>query len=272
MSSSENTYQDIDFHRSDRIAWITLNRPEMLNAVSFGGLAEIDHALDAVEADGETRVLVITGKGRAFCAGADLKGVVGKATGSSGGDTETGTDLFLRTIQALLARIRAFPMPVIAAINGIAMAGGLELAMAADILLAAEGAKIGDAHANFGVIPGAGGAAVLPRIVGPVVAKYLLFTGEALLARDLQQAGLIAKVYPDDRFLDEVRAVAVRISEKSPLGLRITKQLVAEGASLSVCDALRLELEANEGYGRSYDIREGMAAFAERRKPEFQGR
>jgi enoyl-CoA hydratase/carnithine racemase len=260
------TYSLIEYRSRGGVTEIALARPEALNAVSFAMLGELDEALTQIELDTAVRVLVLTGRGRAFCAGADLKGI------REDGPADRRPSAFVARIQAMMNRIRSLPIPVIAGLNGITMAGGLELALCADIVVAAENAKIGDCHVNFGVIPGAGGAAILPRIVGPIVGKYLLFTGEAPIARDLAHSGLLAKVFPEEAFADELAALADKIAEKSPLGLKIIKKLVAEAALLPPADALQLEIEANAEYTRSEDMREGLAAFAAKRKPMFVGR
>jgi enoyl-CoA hydratase len=255
-------FETIELAQSDAVGWITFNRPDALNALSLTVLEEVAKALDILIADG-IRVIVFTGRGRAFSAGADLKGL---------GDSKDGPAHFLQTIKALFGRIRSLPIPVIAAINGIASGGGLELALCADIVVAAEGARIADGHANFGVIPGAGSSVLLPRAIGPAKAKYMLFTGDALSAVDLERAGLIAKVFPDDQLMEGTRKIAERIAEKSPLGLGIMKRLINESQDRSVEDALQMEIEANASYAQSHDIKEGMMAFKERRKPKFLGR
>jgi enoyl-CoA hydratase/carnithine racemase len=256
----------IRFACRDRVATVTLARPHVLNAISVEMLDELERVFADAAANDSVRVVVIRGEGRAFCAGADLS-AVGDAVANGG-----GSDPFLSRIATVLGGLRNMPKPVIAAINGIALGGGLELALCADIVVASDAAKIGDGHVRFGVIPGAGGTAILPRILGPVVAKYLLFTGEAVPAVELAHTGLLAAVYPADRFDEKLVALAERIAEKSPLGLRVIKRLVAEGLETSVTGALELELEANKRYSTSEDMKEGARAFAEKRKPLFLGR
>ncbi|MHC2576453.1 enoyl-CoA hydratase [Bradyrhizobium diazoefficiens] len=260
------SFSCIEYTSRAGIARITLARPEALNAISFGMLDELEQALDQIEADETVRLLVLTGRGRGFCAGADLKGF------AQDGPAERTSASFVARIQAMMSRVRVLPIPVVAGLNGITMAGGLELALCADIIVAAESAKIGDCHVNFGVIPGAGGAAILPRIVGPVVGKYLLFTGEAPTARALEHTGLLAKVFSDETFEADLAALVARIAEKSPLGLKIIKRIIAEAALLPIDEGLKIEVEANAIYARSEDMREGLAAFAAKRQPAFVGR
>ena len=162
------------FEVAGAVARLTLNRPKAMNAMNMALVAELDRRLAQIAVDDAIRVLVVAGTGPAFCAGADLKEVLASQK------AEPREADFLDRADATLACLRNFPKPVIAALNGVTMAGGLEMAMCADIVIAAESAVIGDAHANFGVYPGAGGAAVLPRIIPQNVAMYLLLTGKTL--------------------------------------------------------------------------------------------
>lgn len=249
---------------ADRVAWITLDRPDRLNTINDQMVTEIGETLDQVERDGETRVVVVTGRGRAFCAGADL---------AADADAFDRIPAFVERTQELLLRLRALPLPVIAAVNGLAMGGGLELALSADVVVAAAGAPIGDGHANVGVLPGAGGATVLPRRIGPGLAKYLLFTGDTVPAEDLHHAGLVARLFPPEQLLAGTGEIAARIAEKSPLQLRAVKRLVAEGLSAdSEAAALRLELAAVREHVRSHDMAEGVSAFLDKRPPAYLGR
>lgn len=257
------------FERRGATAWITLDRPDAMNALSDTMCREMLAAIEQIEHDPEVRVLVLTGAGRAFCAGADLKGVLDASADAPGADDPLNA--FLDRVAGTIDRLRALPKPTIAALNGLTMAGGLELAMACDLMIAAESARIGDAHANFGVFPGAGGAAVLPRRIGPTAAKYLLFTGDTMAAADLVPLGLVNRVVPDGELVTEVDKLASRIASKSPLVLRRMKQAVADGLDQPQATALRLERLVLDAHRHSHDIREGLAAFVGKRKPEFKG-
>jgi enoyl-CoA hydratase/carnithine racemase len=254
---------------ADGIATITLNRPEKLNAYNAQMRIELGLLFDETDADDAVRAVIVTGAGRAFCAGADLKGVLDDSAGTPGADDPLSA--FLDRVAETIDRLRALPKPTIAALNGLTMAGGLELAMACDLMIAAESARIGDAHANFGVFPGAGGAAVLPRRIGPTAAKYLLFTGETMPAADLVPLGLVNRVVPDGELVTEVDKLASRIASKSPLVLRRMKQAVADGLDQPEATALRLERLVLDAHRHSHDMREGLAAFVGKRKPEFKG-
>ncbi len=246
------------------VAWLALERPEQMNALNAPALKALEAHLRGLDSDAAVRVLAITGSGKAFCAGADLKAVTGA--------TEAGEPDFLDHAARVFDLLRSYPKPVIAAVNGIAMAGGLELALCCDLIIAAESARIGDAHANFGVFPGAGGAAVLPRKLPLNVAKFLLFTGETVPAAMLAAHGLVNEVVPDAGLAARVQALGETIAQKSPLVLRKMKRVANQTADKAQADALRQELLELRDHMRSYDFAEGLAAFSQKRKPVFQGR
>ena len=244
--------------------WIRLNRPDAMNALTPEVLDAINEALSNAELRPEIMAVVLTGSGRAFCAGADLKYVKAQAGLS-------GTNSFLESVLAIMKRIERFPKPVIAALNGLTLAAGLELLLCCDLVLAARSAKIGDAHANYGLLPGGGGSVRLPRIIGATRAKYLLFTGDFVDAAEMLTAGLVNQVVDDNQLENATQALADRIATKSPLGLRRMKALVNDGLQQPVDTALRLELLACEVHQHSADQHEGLAAFNEKRIPRFTG-
>lgn len=248
-------------------AWITLNRPTALNSLTPGIGAGIDAALDEIEHHPEVCAVVITGNGRAFSAGADLKFI----RESSGGDPQA-LQHFTRDLLQVLTRLEQFPRPVIAAVNGLALAGGIELVLCCDIVIAAESAKLGDAHANYGLIPGGGSSVRLPRKIGPTRAKALMFTGEFLTARELMAMGLVNEVVPDGELTAAVERFVAKLANKSPLGLARMKQLVDDGLNQPQDTALRLELLAFDLHASSEDMQEGLAAFEQKRTPQFKGR
>lgn len=247
-------------------AWIRLNRPDALNALSFGLMREFGDALAKARSDEAVRAVVITGTGRAFCAGADLKEVAEMQANARPGDPD-----FLDLVRGVFADLRAFPKPVIAAVNGIALAGGMELVMACDLVFAAESARIGDAHSNFGVFPGAGGAAVMPRRIGLNRAKWLLFTGDHVPAREMMAMGLVNQVAADGELEATVGALVEKLGQKSPAVLRRMKEVANRSLDLSQEAALIDEMLNLRDHARSYDMQEGLAAFREKRKPAFKG-
>jgi enoyl-CoA hydratase len=248
--------------------WVRLERPEAMNSLNWDVVAGLDAALDeALAADG-VHALVVTGTGRAFCAGADLE-----MLGAAGSDAEDRSfSGFLAAVFDTFRRLERLPMPTIAAINGIALAGGLELILCCDLALAAAGAKIGDAHANYGIVPGGGGSVRLARRVGSALAKQLMFTGDFLTAEELRHSGLLNDVVPGDELEAAVDALVARIATKSPLGLAVMKQLTDDALESPLEVGLRAELTAAALHARSADMAEGLAAFCEKRTPEFRGR
>ncbi|MFD1555005.1 enoyl-CoA hydratase/isomerase family protein [Paraburkholderia silviterrae] len=255
--------ESVSFEVRGQVGWITLTRPEARNALSREMVLAMTAQLRAWREDAGVRVVALTGTGPAFCAGADLK--------TAGSAAQPGEMDFLDTLVVFFDLLRTFPKPVIAAVNGLAVAGGLETVLACDFVIAAQSARFGDAHSNFGVFPGGGGAAVLPRKVPHNVAKYLLFTGDSLPADEMKTHGLVSEVVADAELVARVQAIGEKLAKKSPLVLRRMKQVADEAPDKSMADALRHELLELRNHQRSYDIAEGLRAFAEKRTPEFKG-
>lgn len=249
--------------RHGAVGWLTMDRPGAMNSLSREMVSGLSAQLKLWHDDPGIRVVVLTGNGRAFCAGADLKEVAAPVA--------AGEPDFIDVAVEFFDTLRAFPKPVIAAVNGLAVAGGLEVVLACDLVVAAESARLGDAHSNFGVFPGAGGAAVLPRKLPVNVARYLLFTGDTFSAAEMQRLGLVNEVAPDAELCARAQALAERLAAKSPLVLARMKQVAAEAADKPVADALRHELLAFRNHQRSHDMQEGLRAFAEKRAPDFKG-
>ena len=260
------SYQDLIVEHRGAVSWLYLNRPQALNAISMGCMGELRAALETLRDRAETRVIVISGKGRAFCAGADLTGALPDPSAPP-----DGMPTFLDLGSAMEAVLNAMPKPVIAAVNGVTAGGGLELAMMCDFIVATAGAKLGDAHANFGALPGGGATVRLPRVVGINMARYLMFTGELLPAAEAERIGLVTKVYPDESFEADVQTLSDKIAGKSPLGLKRMKALLVGGYDMSTEQALKLEKAVSAQHMVSYDAAEGGRAFGEKRKPEFKG-
>lgn len=249
--------------RFDSTVWLHMNRPDAMNSLSFDLVEAMLTAFEDIEKDESIRVVVITGTGAAFCAGADLKTMTT--------DYAPGEPDVLDRIVDLLTVVRNFPKPVIAAVNGLALAGGMELMMCCDLIYAGESGKIGDAHANYGIVPGGGGAAIAPRLLPLPIVKYLMFTGKFVPARMLERYGMVNEVVADDQLQSTINEVAAVIAEKSPIGLSRMKEVANEALDKTGADAIIHERLAARDQFRSYDYAEGIAAFLEKRKPKFEG-
>lgn len=258
---------EIVYEKRDGAAWIRLNRPAALNTLSPELVGLFEQALDDAATSADVNAVVVIGTGRGFCAGADLKFLGNLPEAERAGATAA----FLQRVLELLMRLERFPKPVIGAANGIATGGGMELLLCCDLVIADERARLGDGHANYGLLPGGGASARLPRKIGPTRAKYLLFTGELLPASELRDAGLVNEIAPDGELVPAVERLVAKLANKSPLGLRRMKELVDDGLEQPRDVALRAELVAGGLHAHSYDQQEGMAAFNAKRKPVFRG-
>ena len=244
---------------------LTLNRPDALNAINVQLLTEMGAAVQEIEKDTWVKVLVITGAGRAFCAGADLKGVKGLL------DDQEKAEEFLRLWHKVFNAIENLPKPVIAAVNGIALAGGLELIQVCDIAIASEGARLGDQHANFGLVAGGGGTQRLPRLVGVRKAKELLLSGNWLSPAEAERIGLWTRVVPADQLDNAVAEMAKRLASKSPVASKTIKALVNQGMQTDLYNGLELEIRSVVAHFATQDCAEGIKAFEEKRTPVFTG-
>ena len=211
-----------------------------MNAISTDLLDELNLALDEIESDESVRVVVLTGTGRAFCAGADLK-----ALANAAGEIDPSRVVeFVGYAGRTIERLAALAQPVIAGVNGLALAGGLELLLASDIVVASTAARIGDAHANYGLIPGAGGSVRLARVVGAQMAKYLAFTGGHFPPSSPVLAGLVSEIVDPEELETRLSELATTLADKSPLGLRRMKRLINDAPDQSLRDALAAEQQA----------------------------
>ncbi|MCK1513209.1 enoyl-CoA hydratase/isomerase family protein [Bradyrhizobium sp. 190] len=256
--------EELHQQQRDAVLWLKLNRPQALNALTASLVDALTRAIENAQRDSGVRVIVLTGEGRAFCAGADLKD-------PARGSPEAGAD-FVKAIGALTEVIEASAKPVIAAINGIAVAGGLELVLACDLVIAAESARLGDAHSNYALFPGAGATVRLPRKVGLNNAKHLMFTGDMRPASAWMALGLVSEVVADDGFIDAVSALAAKLAAKSPLVLARMKQALNDALDQPAPIALRYERALSNLHHFSADRVEGLSAFKEKRAPKFQGK
>ena len=258
-------YQAILFEKKDGIAYVTLNRPEVLNARNRRMREELIDAVTAIRADPEVRVVILTGAGeRSFSAGRDLKEAAQEKVGVVAArqakmeisDTE------------MIARLNK---PVIAAINGFALGGGCELALACDIRVAVEGAKVGLPEVSRGMIPGSGGTQRLSRVVGLGKALELILTGSVIDAEEACRIGLVNKVVPRDGLMAAAEEYAQAIATKAPVAVVLAKEAVREGYEMSLDDGLRLETDLSALLRTTEDIKEGARAFVEKRPPQWRG-
>jgi enoyl-CoA hydratase len=253
------------YEKRGGMATITINRPQAMNALNEETIPEILSRLQDAEKDENVRVIVITGAGeKAFCAGLDLKPMrdinVIKAVETS------------KRGQKLTLAIEELGKPVIAAINGYALGGGLELAMACDIRIASEKARIGQPEVNVGLIPGWGGTQRLPRLVGKGIAKELIFTGKMIDAKTAERIGLVNVVVPTDELMSTVEELAKVIMSKPPIAIRLAKELINSSIETDQGTGLVHEAEAFGILSSTEDYREGVSAFIEKRKPEYKGK
>ncbi|HUM16192.1 MAG TPA: enoyl-CoA hydratase-related protein [Candidatus Nitrosotalea sp.] len=256
-------FQTITYATGGGIARITLNRPDRLNAISPELLEDLDRVCDAIEGDPAVRVVTLTAAGRTFCAGADLRAVKELSPDPERWDT------FMRLWHRVFDRIEALPVPVVAGVHGLALAGGLELVLVADLVVVDESARLGDQHANFGLVAGGGGSQRLPRLIGARRAKELMLLGGWLAAADALAWGLVNRVVPAGTVATAVEAMATALAAGSSSANRTVKALVNGVLDRTLSDGLELERRLVAAHMRSADAAEGLRAFAEKRKPVF---
>ncbi|WP_428248877.1 enoyl-CoA hydratase [Ferrovibrio sp.] len=257
------SYEMILVETRGQVGLITLNRPQALNALCAQLMAEMTQALDAFEADANIGCMVITGSEKAFAAGADIKEMKSK----------TYTDVYAEDfITAGWERVTRCRKPVIAAVSGFALGGGCELAMMCDFILAADNAKFGQPEINLGTIPGAGGTQRLTRFVGKSKAMEMCLTGRMMDAAEAERSGLVSRVVPKEQLLDEALKAASRIAELSRPVVMIAKEAVNRAYETTLTEGVRFERRVFHSTFAFEDQKEGMAAFAEKRKPAFKNR
>ncbi len=257
-------YQNVLFTVADGIATLTFNRPERLNALNAETMAEVVAVLDQAAQNQEIRVLLMTGQGRAFIAGADINEFLKFDPLAARQFADVG--------QVVAAKLAQLPIPVIACVNGFALGGGCEMAMACDIIYASEEAKFGQPEINLGIMPGFGGTQRLARLVGKGLAKELCLTGRTIDAAEAKAIGLAARVFPAAGFMEECLKVARGLAAKGRLSLRAVKQTIDRGFDLDLKNACALEADAFALCFASPDAKEGAAAFLEKRPPKFLGK
>jgi len=256
------TAENVLIERDGHLAIVTVNRPSKLNALDDQTIAELDAAFASFDSDDSVGAVIVTGAGeKAFVAGADIS-VLAKQGVLDGKENA-------RRGQALTLRIENLSKPVLAAVNGFALGGGLELALACDVRFASSNAKVGLPEVSLGIIPGYGGTQRLPRLVGTGVALHMIMQGDPVDAQEALRIGLVNGVFEPDELLQKCKDIAKRMVSRGPTALALAKQSVRRGAHMSMPDALTLEADLFGIISSTGEMKEGMAAFLEKRKPSW---
>jgi len=255
----------VTFERENELAIIAFNRPQKLNTLNAQFLQDLDRVIDEAERNEEIKALIVIGKGKAFCAGVELNEA--KAISSAWAEKT-----FVRKLQLTFTRFERMSKPVIACVNGLALGGGCELALACDLRIASEMAMFGLPEIKLGVIPGAGGTQRLPRTIGITKAMEMIFTGDQITAEEAYRVGLVNKVVRAGDLLEEGRKLGKRLAQKSPLALKMAKVALITGLNIDLDSGLLFELECFGSLFNSEDGKEGIKAFLEKRRAQFKGK
>jgi enoyl-CoA hydratase len=255
------TYETLIFEKKDNIRIITLNRPERLNAMNFQIAVDLENVIAEIEEDEQARAVILTGAGRAFSAGGDIKDMADP----NAKNPPLGRYIFFNKVEDV-------SKPVIAAINGICIGGGLELALCCDFRITSDAAKFGQAEVKLGIMPGGGGTARLPRLIGPGRAKEFLYFGDFIDAQEAYRIGLVNKVVPPEGLMDEAMKWARELAGRPPLSLKMIKDCVNIGMQMDLLSAIDYEAKCAKMLFTTEDSVEGTTAFVEKRKPNFKGR
>ncbi len=258
-------YENIKIEKEGAVAIVSIDRPKVLNALNDQTIAELDSCFTSIAADNNILCVILTGGGeKSFVAGADIGELAVCDVVSGRAKCDRG--------QTLLFKIENLPQPVIAAVNGFALGGGCEIAMACDIRLASDKAKIGQPEVNLGIIPGYGGTQRLTRLVGPGKAKEMIFTGDFVTAQEAYRIGLIDQIYPPEELMTKAKEMAEKIASKGPLAIRAAKEAINLGLDVDLKSGCAHEAALFAGICASDDKNEGTNAFLEKRKAEFKGK
>jgi len=255
-------FENVIVEKDGAIGVVTLNRPQALNALSYGLVKDLALAMQELDRDPEVRAIIVTGGEKVFAAGADIKEMAERGPFDE------------RILERLAYRdkINRISKPVIAAVSGFALGGGCELAMSCDIIIASETARFGQPEVNLGIIPGSGGTQRLTHVLGKYRAMELVLTGDMLNANDAERLGLVNRIVPVELLLEEARAVAKKIAAKPVLAIKAAKEAVLKAANMPLDEGLEFERKSFYLLFASEDRSEGMKAFLEKRKPEFTGK
>jgi enoyl-CoA hydratase len=258
-------YENVLVEKKDRIGYVTVNRPKVLNALSIKTVLELTDAFESLGKDSEVAVVILTGSGeKSFVAGADIPEFMELSP-------DGARDYAMRG-QKLLCVIERLGKPVIAAVNGYALGGGCEIAMACSLRVASDNAKIGQPEVGLGLIPGYGGTQRLPRLVGKGWANEMILAGNPIDATTAEKIGLVNHVVPQDKLKEECEKIAKSIAKRAPLAVKYCLEAVDRGLNMSLDDGLALEADLFGLVFGSEDCREGIKAFTEKRKPDFKGK
>lgn len=258
------TYETLIYLKNEGIAEIHLNRPQRLNAVTQQLYDELNMALNQAEQDTDIRVIILTGQGRAFCVGADLKE-------HKQGRTAFERRQYLQAQQSVCKRLLTLSKPIVAGVNGFALGAGAEIAMACDFILMSENAQIGLPEISIGNFLGGGVTWLLPRLVGLAKAREMVFLGERIAGAEAVKIGLANRSFPDNSFLDDTRKFAEQLATKAPFSMALAKRHLVFSAETTLDSAMTAELEGMMFVGTTKDWQEGVDAFAQKRSPVFKG-
>ncbi|HUK40239.1 MAG TPA: enoyl-CoA hydratase-related protein [Candidatus Acidoferrales bacterium] len=256
------SYENVLVEQDGAVAVVTLNRPQQLNALSYGLVKDLCLAMESLDQEDEVRVIILTGGEKVFAAGADIKEMAGAGP----------FDEPVRGRLSYRDRVNKISKPVIAAVSGYALGGGCELAMSCDIIIASETARFGQPEVNIGIIPGSGGTQRLTHVVGKYRAMEMILTAEPISAQDAERLGLVTRVVPVELLLEEAKNTAKKIAAKPLLAIRQAKEAVLKAANMGLDDGLDFERKSFFTLFASEDRKEGMQAFLEKRKPVFKGK
>jgi 2-(1,2-epoxy-1,2-dihydrophenyl)acetyl-CoA isomerase len=268
-------YEQVTYDKSDGVATITLNRPERMNAFTDVMLREWAAALEDARLDRDVRAVIVTGAGRGFCAGADLRGGIGISDGGGDGRPPTAADRrnWLRDgVHYVPRAVQLLDKPYIAAVNGAAVGAGMDMASMADIRIASDAAKFAMSYVKVGLVPGDGGCYFLPRIVGLAKALELIWTGDFIDAREALRIGYVSRVAPADDLMATAREFALRLAQGPAVAMQLAKRLVYRGLTSDWHEAFEQAGQAMAIAQTTEDAREGPRAFVENRPPRFVGR
>ncbi len=254
-------FKNIIVDKEDGVGIVKMNRPDALNALNTETLQELEKAFAHLGESGDVKVIIITGEGKAFVAGADIAEMKDMSADEAKAFSQKGQKVF-----DLIARI---DKPVIAAVNGFALGGGCELAMACDIRIASEKAKLGQPEVNLGIIPGFAGTQRLARLVGAAKAKELIFTGDLIDAQTAHSVGLVNQMVPAEKLMDVCMEIAKKIASKGPTAVKLAKKVIDEGIQVNLDDGTTLESDRFAECFAGGEAKEGMSAFLEKRKPNW---